>query len=163
MKHKKLITNISDQMFEDIKKIKVDHGFFDQSEATRAILTAGISKLNPPYIDLARQKMKNRLTPEQRAEAMLDVQEARSNRKESNLNEAKALICGALEGEEETINGTPHCRYRLYTEAPGKQVDSTEMLEPYSMLSEENVRLQYRTLLGVTGEEARKVVINLIK
>ena len=158
---KKLVINISDQMFEDIKNIKEDHGFFDQSEATRAIITAGINKLNPAYIDLARQKIKNRLTPEQRAEALLDVQEARANRKESNLNEIKANICLALGGEEETINGTPHCRYRMYTEAPGKQVESTEMLEPYSMLSEENIRLQYRTLLGITGEEAKSVVLKL--
>lgn len=158
----KIHININEKQSEMVEKIKNDNGLFSISEAVRFCISYTYKKENPGYIELQKERLATRLTPEEKARGQVAMRELRDNEKANKSFKLKTGICEELGGTMEMINGQSHCVYKLYTEVPGHEVESVPITEPFDTLSEDTVNFQYRDLMGNTGKIVKKKLLSII-
>lgn len=148
---KKLHIDITELHYRVLEDIQEKRGMFTVSDAARYCFMETHKKEFPDYIQVQKDRISNKETPEERVKRVIEESEIKDRTKAEKARSIKANICEELDGETEMINQQPHCKYYMYTEVPGGTIEKVPMTEPYDTLTENSILLQYRDLMGATG------------
>lgn len=161
-KLKIVLTRMNEGLYEKIVSFKEARDLNTVSEAIRALCSEGIKREFPAYIEIQKQKNLRRPTAKEKAEDQMAVAEAKSAKKATTLRERGVAVCESLGGTITVPEGSEveHCRYSMFTEAPGKKLDTVNMLVPLEDMTALALETQYRDMLGNTGPDIREKLIN---
>ena len=118
------------------------------------------SKMFPPYVEIQKERTKNKLSPEAKAKARLEYEDEKQKIKESKVITDGTTICALLGG---TIEGDNICHYNNYIQAPGQKVEIIPVEDHVSYLNQELIKVQYQNLAGQTGPEVKEKLLEMIE
>lgn len=161
---KKIVFNVRDEQYELVLELVKRKNFFNVSEALRFCIVDTTERHLNNYKEIAKLKMKNKPTPKDKALAEMEAEDERRRLKEERVYSEKREICVALNGTEQEQNGFPVCVFKKYTELPGNRgLEETLTTIPFENLTEEQIQLQYQDMVGLTGLDVKKRLINKYK
>lgn len=161
----KITFNLSQNEFNELKKLSEDGTYIDTSDACRTIYRAGWNKLYPAYVkNLEYSNKRANRSLEEKAKEKLELIETKDKLKEENVIVRGRQICEMLGGKViMSDGGFPHCEYKMYTEEGGGRVEETVMVEPLDMLNEGHLYDQFRDIEWNKGEKVKEKLLKLIE